>query len=214
MEYLSTSMENSFQQLQNLINNTNIPKTSGLSAQKILIKILNQKSSCYLKHSKRVSVLAGKLAKHCDLEKTLIKKIKLAALFHDIGKLAISDEILNSPNRLTEEEFNIVKQHSKMGSQLLCAIEDFQEISKYVLEHHERYDGLGYPNKINGEVISLPARIISIADSYDAMITDRPYKKAYSKEKAIDELLKNSGTQFDPELVQIFIKKVLKTHLT
>ena len=213
MEYISTSVENSFQKLLHLITDENILSTNNMSAQEMLIKILNQKNSCYLKHSKRVSVFAEKLAKQLKLEKSLVKKIKMAALFHDIGKLVISDEILNSPNKLSEEEFKIVKQHSEMGSEILYALKDFQEVSKYVLEHHERYDGLGYPNKIDGEKISLPARIISIADSYDAMISNRPYKKAYTKKQAIEELLQNAGTQFDPKLVEVFIIKVLKSNL-
>jgi len=205
--------QNNVEELMQLFTE-NVFYNSKINEEKMLLKSLKGQCSCDVKHSKRVRKYASKLANVLNIDKETKKDIKLASVLHDIGKIAISEQILNSPRKLTVEEFEIVKQHSKIGYQLLLATHRFKKISKYVLEHHEHYDGSGYPIGLAGKDISLPARIITIADSYDAMTSKRAYKKTLTKQEAIEELRRCSNKQFDPELVEIFIKKVLNYHLT
>jgi putative nucleotidyltransferase with HDIG domain len=210
MENLLIEPDYTFEQLLSFITKDNSFYAKKLSDKHLLIKTLNNKCTCHIKHSKRVSKMVLKLAKQYGVEKKELKNIKLAALFHDIGKLAISEQILNSPRKLTEEEFQIIKQHSRIGCKLLRASQKLQQIAPYVLQHHERYDGTGYPNGLVGEHISLPARMITVVDSYDAMTSERPYRTPLPKQAAIAELRRCAGSQFDPQLVEIFIQKVLK----
>ena len=179
------------------------------SDKKMLLNTLNNKDQRHFLHSKRVSKLCKKLAQKIGLSKEQVEEVRLAGLMHDIGKLGISSSILNSKKKLTDEQFTIIKKHSSVGCQLLKCSKKFLDLSKYVLEHHERWDGTGYPDNLSGENISIPARIISIADSYDAMISDRPYRKALSKKFAREEIKRCAGSQFDPYISKIFITKVL-----
>jgi HD-GYP domain-containing protein (c-di-GMP phosphodiesterase class II) len=126
--------------------------------------------------------------------------------FHDIGKLKIPSDLLNKTTALTAEEFEIMKQHPAIGEALLRPIKRLRPILPAVRHHHERWDGRGYPDGIKAEEIPIEARIIGIVDSFDAMISNRPYRKALSVPEAISELVKNSGTQFDPDLVKVFLK--------
>jgi len=128
---------------------------------------------------------------------------------HDIGKIILNDQILNKPGLLTESEWFEVRRHVETGYRILESVKEFSQLAAYVLAHHERWDGLGYPKGLKREEIPLEARIIAVADSYDAIVSGRPYRKALSKEAAIEEILKNSGTQFDPMIAKVFIEKVL-----
>jgi HD-GYP domain-containing protein (c-di-GMP phosphodiesterase class II) len=130
------------------------------------------------------------------------------SLLHDIGKIGITDSILLKPDSLTEEEWVEMKKHPVIGYRIASASPDLQQISSYILRHHERYDGGGYPDGLKGEEIPLLARIISIADAYDAMTSDRPYRQGMPKTRAINELKKNAGSQFDPNLVNIFLEAI------
>ncbi len=134
--------------------------------------------------------------------------LKNCSFLHDIGKVKIPDSILYKPTRLTDEEFEIVKQHPVIGEQILKPIIPLQHALPVVRHHHERYDGKGYPDGISGTAIPFAARIVAITDSFDAMVSDRPYRKGLPIEKAIAELKKGAGTQFDPELVPAFLKVV------
>ncbi|NTW96637.1 MAG: HD domain-containing protein, partial [Erysipelotrichaceae bacterium] len=131
----------------------------------------------------------------------------------DIGKVGIHESILNSNKRLTEDEWRQVKEHPEIGYRILSSSLEFAEIAEDVLEHHERWDGKGYPRGLSGKKISLNARIICLADAYDAMISERPYKLMLSKQEAIEEIRYYSGKQFDPEIAEVFIEKVLKKQL-
>ena len=143
------------------------------------------------------------------------RNIVLAAPLHDIGKIKIPDVILNKPGKLTEKEYEVIKKHSVYGAEIvrktIYSIENkayadvAYNIAKY---HHERFDGTGYPEKLSGENIPLEARIMALADVYDALVSDRVYKKAYPKEKAIQIIKEGSGTQFDPLLAALFIECV------
>lgn len=155
-------------------------------------------------HSQKVSQLCEAMAVQLALDKDSITQIKLAGLMHDIGKIGIDEKILNSAKGLNARERKEVKRHSEIGYRALSSANEFSEIANYVLEHQERWDGKGYPKGIKGEEISLQARIIAIADAFDTMTREKPYRKAKTVDEAIEEIRKCAGTQFDPEIARIF----------
>ena len=165
-------------------------------------------------HSKRVSEYSYQLAKALNLPDKNTDEMKLAGLLHDIGKVAIQDRIVNKIGKLTEDEYIQMKMHSEKGYRILSSIDNLSEIAVFIRHHHERYDGKGYPSGLKGSEIPLNSRIIMIADSYDAMISERPYKKALTKEEAITELRNHSGTQFDATIVEVFINQVILNNVT
>lgn len=156
-------------------------------------------------HSLRVTVYSLALAKTLNLPDDILEEIETAGLLHDIGKIAIPEKILCKPGKLTDEEYEIIKRHPEMGEKLVNSIEKLKLISNWLKCHHERYDGKGYPDGLSGEQIPISARIISIADTYDAMTSDRSYRKALSHDVAMDEIRRCAGSQFDPNLTEIFI---------
>ena len=133
-----------------------------------------------------------------------IKEIEKICMLHDIGEIVIPKMIYKKKGTLTEEEYSVVKRHPEAGYQILKSMEEYSVLATYVLSHHEKWDGSGYPRKLKGESIPLFSRIISIADAYEAMTSGRSYKKALSKEDAKNEIIKGAGTSFDPELVKVF----------
>ena len=159
-------------------------------------------------HAARVQEYAVKLAKAKGLKKSEVEKIRTAALLHDIGKIGIPDYILNKQGKLTEDEFQTIKQHPVMGAKILHNVDSLKDISNIIRYHHERYDGKGYPESLKYGNIPLESSILSIADSFDAMTTDRPYKAAMTTSEALDELKKNKGSQFDPVLVDLFVNDI------
>lgn len=161
------------------------------------------------RHSIDVGRYSVEIGKRMGLSESNLELLRMIANLHDIGKVGIDQDILNKPGKLTDEEFAIIKRHPEIGYRLLSDVPEYREIAYDILSHHERFDGKGYPNGLVGTNIPLRARIVSVADAYDAMTSDRPYRKALSKEVAIEELKKNSGTQFDPEIVDCFLE-VLK----
>lgn len=161
-------------------------------------------------HSSRVSQLCKLLGIAMNLSDTDIFKLEMSGLFHDIGKVYVKAEILSKPGLLTQEEWSEVKRHPEIGCFILSKYPGLKGIARYVLYHHERYDGLGYPAGLKREEIPLLSRIIAVADSYDAMTNQRPYKETLDEKAAILELLSNKERQFDPIIVDIFIEKVLK----
>ncbi|WFD11896.1 HD domain-containing phosphohydrolase [Tepidibacter hydrothermalis] len=174
-----------------------------------IISTLHEKNKREEQHSYRVSALCQSMGKALDLPEDEIKELKTVGLLHDIGKIAIEEKVLSKPGKLTEEEWEEMKRHPEIGYRILSTVNDMSEMAEYVLTHHERWDGMGYPKGLKGEEISLQSRIITIADSYDAMISQRSYRNALSEEVAIEELKINAGLQFDPELIKVFITKVL-----
>jgi diguanylate cyclase (GGDEF)-like protein/PAS domain S-box-containing protein len=177
---------------------------------KTIINTLFEKSPREESHSQRVRELAIKIAKALNLSQYQIDDIATLGLLHDIGKIIVSGEILEKPGRLNEAEYNEIKKHPAIGYRMLTATNEFSSIAEGVLCHHERWDGKGYPKGIKGEEIPIDARIIAIADAYDAMTTSRPYRKeGLSPEEARQELLNHAGTQFDPEIVDLIIKENL-----
>ncbi|WP_240839204.1 HD domain-containing phosphohydrolase [Acidaminobacter sp. JC074] len=160
-------------------------------------------------HSKRVSEYSFKLAKALNLSDKEAEEMKLAGLLHDIGKVAIQDKVVNKIGKLSDEEYVQMKLHAEKGYRILDSIDHMKEIALIIRHHHERFDGGGYPAGLTAGSIPLYSRIITIADSYDAMVSERPYKAALTKDQAIRELRKHSGSQFDPTIVEVFINQVL-----
>ena len=161
-------------------------------------------------HSRYVSKLSKMLAKEAGLSQSEVNKAETAGLLHDVGKIIIDKSILISKNKLSKEEYEQIKKHPDIGFRILSNVSEFKDIANIILYHHERPDGTGYPNKVFDEEIPYISRIISICDAYEAMTHNRLYKKAISKEDAIKELMKNSGTQFDSKLLRIFIDMIKK----
>jgi HD-GYP domain-containing protein (c-di-GMP phosphodiesterase class II) len=160
-------------------------------------------------HSDRVSQYCLAMGKKMNLTYSEVLELELAGRMHDIGKITIPDHILKKPGKLTEDEWQVMKSHTTNGYQILRSADKYSRLADYALTHHERWDGKGYPKGLKQEEIPFFSRIIGICDAYEAMTSDRPYRKAMSKEYAINELKNCSGSQFDPHLVKIFIDEVL-----
>lgn len=160
-------------------------------------------------HTGRVEQYSVDLAEAYGLSQTDVEVIRTAALLHDIGKIGIPDDILNKPGKLSNHEYEQIQEHSSIGAKILGNVDSLKKVSQIIVQHHERYDGNGYPCGLTGREIGQEASILMIADSFDAMTTDRPYRKALSLQEAINELRIHSGSQFHPELTECFIEKVL-----
>ncbi|MDD5729811.1 MAG: HD domain-containing protein [Candidatus Omnitrophica bacterium] len=157
-------------------------------------------------HSENVTRYSVAIAKKTGYTASELEKIRRAALLHDIGKIGVRDGILLKPGKLTDEEFEQIKMHPVKGEQIVGSLPFLKDVSHLVRSHHERYDGRGYPDGKKGEEIALGSRIMAVADSFDAMTTDRPYRKRLSLEVAKEELLRNKSTQFDPRIVDCFLQ--------
>lgn len=183
--------------------------TQTIETLNVVADIVDERDKYTYAHSLRVAEYAHKIAQELDLPSDVINEIETAGRVHDVGKIAINDFILNKPGKLTEEEYNKIKEHPVVAYRMLKNLKPYQKGAKYVLYHHERMDGKGYPEGISGSDIPLGARILAVADSYDAMTSDRPYRGAFPQWRAVEELKKYSGIQFDPAVVEAFIE-VLK----
>jgi putative nucleotidyltransferase with HDIG domain len=157
-------------------------------------------------HTQRVTAYSMAIGKYLELKPLERKWLKIASVLHDIGKIGIEDQILKKPERLSPEEFDMIKRHSDMGAKIVEHIRLLKEIIPGVRYHHEQLDGKGYPDGLKGENIPALAKIVAVADTYDAMTTDRPYRKAMDQEEAIKELKRCSGTQLDQDVVMAFIQ--------
>ena len=176
---------------------------------KVLATTLDERDKYTFYHSLHVAEYGQKIAVHLGLSQDDVSDIELAGQIHDLGKVGIADRILNKNGKLTDEEYEIIKKHPETAYRLLKNLKPYKKCAEYVLHHHEYYNGNGYPEKKAGKNIPLGARILAVADSYDAMTTDRPYREALSQKAAVNEMKLFSGTQFDPNVVEAFIK-VLK----
>ncbi|SFI21639.1 PAS domain S-box-containing protein/diguanylate cyclase (GGDEF) domain-containing protein [Tindallia magadiensis] len=174
-----------------------------------IITTINEKRPEEKNHSEKVASLCVAMGKALGMDGYDLEKLKMLGLFHDIGKIAISDSLLSKREALTEMEYNEICRHAEIGYRILSTVNDMAEIAEYVLHHHERWDGKGYPKGLKGEEIPLPSRICFIADAYDMISNGRNQRSAKSPEDATEELKKNAGTQFDPELVTVFLEQVL-----
>jgi putative nucleotidyltransferase with HDIG domain len=170
------------------------------------VSALDAKSHWTKGHSERVTNYAVAIGMRMGLSEKEIERLRLAGLLHDIGKIGTYDHLLNKPDKLTPEEFEIVKKHTSHGASIIESIKELNDIVPIIKYHHERIDGKGYPDGLKGDEIPLLARILHVADTYDAITADRPYRKSPGKEFAIEEIKRCSGTQFDPEVVRTFIR--------
>ncbi|MDA3932104.1 MAG: diguanylate cyclase [Tenericutes bacterium] len=165
-------------------------------------------------HSEKVAEISKNIGKAMNIKSDDLKELELASLYHDIGKISMPDAILNKPKELNKEERTLMKKHTENGYNILRATDHYSNLATYALSHHEWWNGKGYPQGLKGEEIPLFSRIISLADSYEAMTANRTYKIGISEADAIKEILSKSGSQFDPKIVKIFIHKVLNKKIS
>ncbi|MBQ8379556.1 MAG: HD domain-containing protein [Clostridia bacterium] len=175
---------------------------------KILLQTVGAKDHYTEEHSRRVTLLADIFSKYLKLNNRQISDLQIAAAFHDIGKIGIPDNILLKTTRLTDDEYQVIKTHPTIAANIFSVSDIYKDIYPIMYYHHERYDGNGYPTGMKGKQIPLLARILSICDSFDAIVSKRTYKEGATIEFALSEIEKGAGTQFDPELAPKFIKMV------
>ncbi len=210
---------------------TNISRTSAIALQNVnlyeqiqqdylktiaaLTSALDARDSYTMHHSDNVAKYSVAIAQNMHLRQDEIDLLKQAGLLHDIGKIGIKDDILLKPGKLTPDEFEHIKLHPIKGEEIVRVLPFLKKAARLIRHHHERCDGLGYPDRIKGQDIDIGARILAVADVFDALTTDRPYRKAFSFGEALDELERNKGTQFDPDIVDCLHKIIQdKTFIT
>jgi len=179
----------------------------------VMVNVLDAKSPWTKGHSERVSMYAEAIALEMHIDQDDIKDIKLAGLLHDIGKIGTSDYLLDKPGALSKNEFIQIKKHPAQGAHILKDIKQLRDIIPYIKYHHEKIDGTGYPSNISGSEIPLGAKILHVADSFDSMTSDRPYRPSPGLEFALNELMTYKGTQFDPDVVDAFMKILNRSHM-
>lgn len=155
-------------------------------------------------HSTRLAEWAVRVAENLGMDDAELRHVEAAAILHDIGKIGVPDAILNKPAKLTDEERAIINKHPEYGWAIQRLIPGLEQVSLFTLHHHENFDGSGYPGKLRGAEIPVGSRIVSVIDAFDAMVSNRPYRKGLPVEEAIRRLIKDSNTQFDPDVVKIF----------
>ena len=181
-------------------------RASFLNAVTSLAYALEAKDRYTSGHSQRVAETSVSTAKELGMPRDSIEKIRLAGLIHDIGKIGVRESVLNKPGKLTDEEFQHIQYHCEKGEHILNPIVEDEEILKAVRHHNERYDGKGYPDRLKGKQIPLGARILAVADTYDAMTSERPYREAMSDETACAEIKRCKDTQFDLKVADAFLR--------
>ena len=179
---------------------------------KALARSVDAKSPWTSGHSERVTDLALKIGSELKLDPEQLELLHKGGLLHDVGKIGVPTAILDKPGKLTEAEFKIIKKHPSLGEKILEPIKSFSDIIPIVVQHHERFDGKGYPKGLTGDAISMGARILSVADTYDAIVSDRSFRKGLSHSEAIDIIKEVSGTQLDPKVVNAFLR-IIKSNI-
>ena len=183
-------------------------KVSNLKALRNLVKAIDRRDSYTRFHSDHATQLAIAVARETGLDDAALSAISIGGPIHDLGKIVVADEILRKPGPLTLEERRSMEEHPLLGAAITAAVTDYDSVVDLVRHHHERVDGDGYPGRLKGTEISAPTRLFTLADAYSAMTTDRPYRKGFSPERAIDEILAGSGTQFDPDFAAVFVRMI------
>jgi diguanylate cyclase (GGDEF)-like protein len=203
---LAGMLEKKPEALDDILND---PSLMGI---KELAMAIDSRSSYMRGHSLEVAAYAIGIAKAIGLEGSAIEGLRIASLLHDIGNVTIPVGILNKPGQLSDEEKMIIKGHPGLAEMLLKKHPHIEVVLPTILYHHERYDGKGYPIGLKGDAVPLPARILAVAEAFQSMVSTRPYKETLTLEQAIEELKRNAGLQFDPEIVEAFIKSLKRNH--
>ncbi|MDD2484147.1 MAG: diguanylate cyclase, partial [Eubacteriales bacterium] len=177
----------------------------------MILKTLYEKNPREEAHSERVGEIAAKIGAALGFSEIAVFQLQAIGRLHDIGKIGIAEGILNNPRRLNEIELEEVKRHPEAGYRILSATKEMTELADCVLSHHERWDGNGYPKGLSGVTIPIEARIIALADAYDAMSSERPYRKPLPPDAIYNEIKNNAGHQFDPAIAQVFLEKVINS---
>jgi putative nucleotidyltransferase with HDIG domain len=177
-------------------------------ALQALARAVDAKSAWTAGHSERVAELALKMGKSLNLNSNSIENLQRAAFLHDIGKIGVPLAVLDKPSKLSDEEFHLIKRHPGLGAKIIQPINAFRKITPMIAQHHERFDGKGYPVGLAGEEIHQGARILAVADVYDALSSDRPYRKGMVIEAALELIQKEAGGQFDPVMVKALLKVI------
>jgi HD-GYP domain-containing protein (c-di-GMP phosphodiesterase class II) len=184
-----------------------------ISLMRSFVSAIEAKDPYTSGHSERVSQIALAIGGKLGLDDKEMELLNYASILHDVGKIGVPEHILNKPARLTADEFAKIKEHPVKGCKILQPIKNLKECLPGILYHHERIDGRGYPEGIPGHQIPRAAKIIAVADAYDAMTTDRAYRKALKVEEAVEELVRVSGAQIDAKIAQVFVSKCLDARL-
>lgn len=210
---LIISSANQLEQQKFQIINKNVEITNSFdklnqafhSTVEALAEAVDARDSYTAGHSRRVTIYASALGKKIGLTKKELSYLNMASLLHDIGKIGISDDVLHKNSKLTDDEYNLIKTHPVVGKTIVENIPDFHELIPLIYHHHEKYDGSGYPSGTIGIDIPEGARIIAIADAFDAMTTNRPYRSSMVLDDAVEQLTSGTNTQFDPQMVELFL---------
>jgi response regulator RpfG family c-di-GMP phosphodiesterase len=183
-------------------------RTAYVQTIRALSEAVDAKDAYTRGHSERVGVYASKIAREMNFPKEVIERVYIAGLLHDVGKIGVRDAVITKPERLTPAEYEEIKAHPEIGYRILEPVEFLRDVAPCVRHHHEWYDGSnrGYPDRLRGEQIPLPSRIILVADTVEAMTSDRPYRKALSLEAVVSEIEKYTGSQFDPTVTDAFLR--------
>ena len=179
----------------------------------ILSRAIDARDAYTRGHSTRVTAIAEAIARRLNWDEERLELLQLGGPLHDVGKLAIPDELLRKPGRLDDEEMAQIREHPRLGARILLRLSAFRDALPYVLYHHERWDGTGYPSGKAGEEIPLEARVLAIADAFDAMTSDRPYRRALTRDEALAEIDRCAGTQFDPRIAEVFLELFAEAEL-
>lgn len=186
------------------VSTTSAPDDSLRLTLKVLVSALMLRDAETYRHSRRVLRVGLLLGCECKLDRAQTRALAHGALLHDVGKIGVPDSILHKPGRLTDAEWGLMREHSRAGAQFLRSLGFCREATRVVAEHHEKWDGSGYPAGLRGEQIDLKSRILAVADAFDAMIHDRAYRAGRTIRAAIEELDRCAGTHFDPSVVKAF----------
>jgi len=182
-------------------------RTAYVQTIRALAEAVDAKDAYTRGHSERVGVYASKIAREMNFAKDFIERVYIAGLLHDVGKIGVRDSVITKPDRLTPAEYEEIKMHPEIGAKILEPVDFLKEVTPCVRHHHEWYDGSdrGYPDRLRGDLIPLPSRIILVADTVEAMTSDRPYRKALPLDAVVSEIHKYSGSQFDPKVTASFL---------
>lgn len=197
--------KNIYKKRQRISQNRDLTQDTLVKMLIPLMRALDAKDNYTLEHTQNVAALSMKIADQLNLNDNDKMLLQLSAYFHDIGKIGMPDNILQKSGALHEEEFNQIKSHPVIGSEIIGEIEELREVAKIIRHHHERYDGNGYPDGLAGQDIPYFSRILTVADVYDALTSKRVYKNELSKQHVLTEMKKNSGIQFDPTILKAFL---------